>query len=697
MNKKIYISAICALTISASAQDLGTIEVAEVLDTKIIENVSKDEVKSADLAEALHKQVPSINLIRRSGIANDIALRGQKRDNITVTIDDGKVCGACPNRMDPPTSHVVTANIESIKVSEGPFDVENFGSLSGSVKIKTKKPTKDIVADVEATLGSFGYQKIGASVSGGTDKIQLLVTGSSETSEQYEDGDGNTMSEQMNIATTGTPQAGTQLATNNADMDAYEKKTFMAKTFIKVDDKQDLELSFTKNESDNVIYPNSKMDAIYDDSDIINFKYTLRDLSEFSKQLQVKAYNSQVEHPMSTKYRKSSGTNSANEVISKLTTDMTGVKIINDMNIQDDLFTFGVDTSNRNWDGEYTGYGTKAGVTGRVSIDDVDTKNNALFVKYDKDVDSINIKTAARYNDTTISTGNTAYDDLDFNSLDANILTTIKADDSTKYFAGLGKASRVPDGRELYFNSSMNKMSGTPTLDQTTNTELDLGVEKTYDNAYIKVKAFYSKLDDYIYFNKGNTMTFAMMGNPTTASYNSFENIDATIYGLELMGAYDFSDDTYIDFGLSYQRGEKDEAMTSTNINTITGDTTVTNQTDKDLADISPLKINIALNYDYDETVSTKIELIHASAWDNYDADNGEQQLDSYNVINLKAQKTFSKNIEMTFGIDNLFDETYAVSNTYADLILLSDGTSGDVMLLNEPGRYIYANVKYKF
>lgn len=694
MNKKIYISAVCALAISASATDLGTIEVTEVLDTKIIENVSKDEVKSADLAETLHKQVPSINMIRRSGIANDITLRGQKRDNITVTIDDGKVCGACPNRMDPPTSHVVTANIDSIKVSEGPFDVENFGSLSGSVKIKTKKPTKDLVGSVETTLGSYGYKKLGASVSGGTDKFKLLLTGSYETSEQYKDGDGNTMAEQIQIATTGTPQAGTQFATKYKNMDAYTKKTFMAKTFIKVNDNQDLELSLTKNESDDVVYANSKMDALYDDSDIINFKYTLNNLSNFSKKLQFKAYNSKVEHPMSTKYRKSAGANSVNEVISKLTTEMTGIKVINDMQINDDMLTLGLDTSDRNWDGSYIGNGAKAGVTGRKSINDVDTKNNALFVKYDKDINNVNVKFGARYNDSTISTANAVYSDKDYNSFDANILATLKTNDSTKYFAGIGKASRVPDGRELYFNSSMNVMSGTPSLDQTTNTELDLGVEKTYENAYIKVKTFYSQLSNYIYFNKGNTKTTAA----GTFSNNSFENIDATIYGLEINGAYDFNDNTYIDFGLSYQRGKKDEAMTSKNINATAGNAvTLKQQTDKDLADITPLKINLALNYDYDDTFNSKIELIHAQSWNNYDQDNGEQKLDGYNIVNLKAQKSLTNNLEMTVGVDNLFDKTYAVSNTYADLILLSDGTSGEVMLMNEPGRYIYANIKYTF
>ena len=49
----------------------------------------------------------------------------------------------------------------------------------------------------------------------------------------------------------------------------------------------------------------------------------------------------------------------------------------------------------------------------------------------------------------------------------------------------------------------------------------------------------------------------------------------------------------------------------------------------------------------------------------------------------------------MTAGIDNLFDKTFAVTNTYSDLTLISGG--GAAMLINEPGRYMYVNGTYKF
>jgi len=134
MKKTIYLSIVCIGVLQATEQ-LEDINVVDRVDIQQVSDVGGEEIKSSDLAEALEKNSPSITIIRRSGVANDIILRGQKRDNINITVDGMKVCGACPNRMDPPTSHVMTQNIDSVEITEGPFDVEEFGTLSGKVKV----------------------------------------------------------------------------------------------------------------------------------------------------------------------------------------------------------------------------------------------------------------------------------------------------------------------------------------------------------------------------------------------------------------------------------------------------------------------------------------------------------------------------------------------------------------------------------
>ncbi|MCU7844993.1 MAG: TonB-dependent receptor [Candidatus Thiodiazotropha sp. (ex Monitilora ramsayi)] len=692
MNKSILTLAIAAAlssqvvlvtVVSAEEESLPTINV----ESTTLSDVSEEQVKSADLAEALQKNVPSISIVRRSGIANDIILRGQKKDNINILIDDAKIYGACPNRMDPPTSHVLTNNIYGIEITEGPYDVENFGTLSGAVKITTKKPSKEFEGEVNVNLGSWGYRKAATTVSGGNDKVRALFSISKETSEQYEDGDGNDFSEQLEAV---DAPAMNRYKPEFVGIDAYDKQSFMGKVYVDVTEDQELKLSYTANRSDDILYPSTPMDALYDDSDIFTAQYTIKNLGNWSKELDFQLYNSEVEHPMSTFYRVASGPGSVNEKVSHLETEVQGFKVKNSFDLDEMTeLTYGLDYSVRNWDGNYEGTGTQALIDGFHSIDDVDTENRAVFVVLDKDFPGFNLKAGARYDDTTIETGGNAPNqpDNDYTAFSGYVFGTYQLNETTKLFGGLGRAHRVPDARELYFRGAMintsgpmpmpmNPQLGTPTLDQTRNDEIDFGIENNFENLVLKTKVFHSWLTDFIHY-RSTPVPGSMM------NLNRFENVDATIYGLDVSGSYFINDEIYLDFGLAYQRGEKDEPLSG--------------QTDTDLAEIPPLKANLALNYEYANRSNARVEVVAADKWDRFDGDNGEQELDSYAVVNLKVQHQLTNQFEITAGIDNIFDRTYAVSNTYNDLTLISSGATGEVMLINEPGRYVYVNTTFRF
>ena len=685
MKKRMVFLSLCTVSYIQSA-DLDKVVVEEKINSVSVKNLNKEELKSADLADALVKNVPSVSLVRRSGIANDIILRGQKRDNINIIIDGTKICGACVNRMDPPTSHVATHIVENVDISEGPFDVENFGTLSGVVNITTQEPKSGFGGEINLNAGSFGYKKGSLTLYGGNEDIKALITIATEKGEQYEDGNGDNFAEQLIKATTGTTSAGTQYQPKYADMDAFEKSTFMVKIFGHISDDQDIKVSYTGNRSDDVLYPSSKMDAIWDDSDIINLEYQIRNLGSYSKVVDLQFYNSQVDHPMTIKYRKSALTKG--DITNHLTTEMQGIKLKNSFDISNTYVTVGLDTSTRNWDGkyyksvggEYLRFSPTSPTKGEIkkSIHDAESVNKAIFVKTNSKISNVDLDFGARFDDTTVENGGTAQNN-DYNSVSANVFATINASDSLRYFAGIGKSSRVPDPRELYFMSSMSPSAttliGTPTLDQTTNYEIDLGFEKVYNSFSIKTKLFYSMLKDYIYLNGQKNK-------------NVFENIDATIYGAEVSGAYLATDTLYLDYGIAYKKGEKDEPLTG--------------QSDTDLAEISPIKANIGIGYDYDDSLSAKLDIVAVGDWKDYDSDNGEQAIDNYTVLNLKVNKEFSNGIGITIGVDNIFDEAYTTTNTYKDLTLITTGTTAgtavdDVMLLNEPGRYFYINASYDF
>jgi len=304
MTKKIItLSLIVSTMMFASETELPTIDVESTLLTEVAQNAQQ----SADLAEALSTSVPSIDMSRRSGIANDVLIRGQTRDNISVSVDGTKVQGACVNRMDPPISHILTNQINEVEVIEGPYDVENYGTMSGGIKIKTKKPKKGLKGEINLGYGAFNYLKYGASVTGGNDTIRMLISASNESSDQYKDGNGDTLADQIqNYADKNPTAKGAVLKPKYKNMQAYTKRSLMTKMFINLTDNQELRLGYTANRSNNVLYANTKMDAIYDNSNIYNTEYIIKNITSLVKDLSIQYYYSDVDHPMGTDYRMSS-------------------------------------------------------------------------------------------------------------------------------------------------------------------------------------------------------------------------------------------------------------------------------------------------------------------------------------------------------------------------------------------------------
>ncbi|MBN2782699.1 MAG: TonB-dependent receptor [Campylobacterales bacterium] len=663
MKKIIPLSLIALSVINANEIKLDAIDV----ESTYVSEVSQKAQTSADLADTLSKNVESIDMNRRSGIANDIYIRGQKRDNISVEVDGTKVCGACPNRMDPPSSHILASQIDEIEVIEGPYDVETFGTMSGGVKVTTKKPSQDFKGELNLGFGSWDYKKFGMTLSGGNDRVRVLVSGSNETSGQYEDGDGKSMYEQA-LNNRLKKDANTTVPNNykagNEEIDAYSKKSVMAKAYITTLDDQELRLSYTANRSDNVLYPATPMDAVYDDSDIYSIEYNIDNISDIYKNINIQYFKSTVDHPMDNSLRMNSG---MMVMTHALTTEMEGLKLKSSFDLDGYDLTVGLDSSKRIWDGTYY---TSTGVApdGLASIENATTRNKALFAKVKKSYDALDIAFGARYDRTDISSDNATQQDNDYNGLNANILATYNLSKNNKVFAGIGQAYRVPDGRELYYVDKSGATFGTPTLEQTKNQELDIGYELNADNYDFKIKTFYSKLSDYIYYNN-------------TLGTNKFQNIDAKVYGLELSSSYYLNDAITIDMGASYKKGKKDSG----------------NYPDTDLADIAPLRGNLGVTYEYMANSTVSAEMIASDRWDTYDANSGEQELAGWAVVNMKVKHAVNKGFDLSVGVNNLFDKTYAQSNTYNDISLSILGTTGTTVLMNEPGRYIYTNLDFKF
>ncbi len=655
------------------------------------QELRSDEIqftRQQDLAQVLSETRPEINMVRASAIGNDIVLRGFKRDDLNVLIDGAKIYGGCPNRMDPPAMHISVADIAKVQIKEGPFDVEHFGSMGGMVNVITKEPQSGFGGKVGLTYGSFAYNKAEASVHAGDEKFRFALGMGHENSDQYEDGDGRTLVEQ-NWAALGKNDLNAYQE-RYKDLDAYTRNLFWAKTIYDIADNQRLKLNFYTDKASNVLYPAFQMDAQLDTTLMINGEYEIKNLGAFSKSLVLKSYYSRVLHDMGTKFRNAA----LNPMLYRthhVRSEIKGATLKNSFDALGIAWKVGLDTSRRNWNGICLAEPSKK--PKQVRIPDVDTDNVGVFLEGLKALGPWSVKVGMRYDNTDIDANGLHHPTIanippiqnyyknktskSYDDISADLLAKYHLSDENALYIGFGQGVRVPDAQELYFIGFMKgnwSRRGNPDLKESKNRELDLGYEGMIADTSLRLNLFYSDLADYIYAyrtNKGNK-------NPQKY-YLTWTNIDAHIYGGSVDLAKPFGDFWLAEVSAAYQRGKKDDMIPG--------------QADDDMAMIPPLHARAALSYE-DEEYYAMIEALYSAPWDHYDADNGERRIDSWAVLNIKASKQISDTIRINVGIDNLFDETYAVNNTYVGRSLIGGRTP---VLINEPGRYLYANVQMRF
>src|SRR5690606_23923407 len=133
---------------------------------------------------------------------------------------------------------------------------------------------------------------------------------------------------------------------------------------------------------------------------------------------------SKVDHPMSTKLRNSGQTTYKTN---HLKTSVWGATVKNSLEVSDSLITLGLDTSVRNWRGQMhstniaTGVVTPDATTNRMY--DTDTKNKAIFTKFEKSIGNLDIEAGLRYDYTDIETQRPNVDDKKYIGINGYLFT----------------------------------------------------------------------------------------------------------------------------------------------------------------------------------------------------------------------------------------------------------------------------------
>ncbi|HYG66582.1 MAG TPA: TonB-dependent receptor plug domain-containing protein, partial [Anaeromyxobacteraceae bacterium] len=235
-------------------------------------------------------------------------LRGLKRDDVTVVVDGAHLHGACPSRMDPPSSHLDYAEVDHVEVKRGPFDVTQPGGLGGVIDVRTRAPRSGgFGSELNVGTGSSGALETSGVVSYAGARGDVLLGGAFKQAEPFRSGNGLNVTRAVPATVNGAPNPA-RYRNTSSDQVAYDVRSGWAKVGLAPAAGHRLELAYARQSSTDVLYPYLLMDGIRDDTDRVNATWSTGAAGPFSRAL-AQAYWSRVEHDMTDEDRCSSAAN----------------------------------------------------------------------------------------------------------------------------------------------------------------------------------------------------------------------------------------------------------------------------------------------------------------------------------------------------------------------------------------------------
>ncbi|MDK9718634.1 MAG: TonB-dependent receptor [Trichlorobacter sp.] len=667
---------LASTTVHAVEGDKGLLRLETIVVTASPESEDKQKIeertlrthKVVDLAEILSDELVEVQMIRKSGYGNEVSMRGFGQENLKVMLDGGTLEGACGSRKDPSLSHINMLTVQDIQIQQGPFDVTRPGYLGGYVDVITRKPQQAFSGELLGKAGSFDYYSGGFSVTGGGDKVQGLLGFNYSESGQYQDGSGKRLWQVRQGMAAPYSLSGQQSK-------AFQKDDLWSKLQITPTANQTILLEHTYGKANDILTPRVAFDIEKEITQMSKASWEVRNLGSWSKKLSLSFYRNDVEHNPYQGLRTVAAPK--NNIASRVITG-GGVQNITDAGFA--TFTYGLDTLYEDWWADT--YNSLNGVKVNDSlIPSVRSLNLGGYLQAEKQFERVTVGAGIRVDSLTQE----AHENLQFTktvtSTNRKTDTLVGGQLSLKYyptdqitlFGGVGRSYRTPTGTERYLQGS-STFYGNPNLKPTANTELDVGVKFDHKQWKLQVKGFYSELTDFIY-------------QQVSGGVQSYTNIDAYLWGGDIKGSVQLPVDFSLDAGAAWQQGRKK--------------TRPANNYSDNLGQIAPLKTRMALNYNNAEPFGQKdtglfgtFEWVHSNAATEIDNYAGEKSLGAWDVFNLRLGYRY-RFVTLNVGVDNLFDKIYTSANSYEwDVV---GGTGANPAIVNEPGRFVYGSLSFKW
>ncbi|WP_160241721.1 TonB-dependent copper receptor [Acinetobacter indicus] len=621
-------------------------------------------IPATDGADYLQSIVGFSAVNSGAGTNGDVTFRGMFGSRIKILTDGTENLGACPSRMDSPTSYISPESYDQISVIKGPQTVQYANTGSAATVIFERRPEQfdedqHYRGQLSVLAGSFGRLDHNIEVAAGDEQKYIRLNSNRSVSNSYQDGEGNTVPsdwERWNadVALGWTPDADTwvELTGGKADGEAvYAGRAMDGSKFAR----ESLGLRVEKKNITDVI---KKLEAQvnYNFNDHVMDNYSLRPepMMKMATNVARKTLNARMAITSEwDKVQLVAGIDSQNNEHSIRKTDSkTGIGYQDQPRMTDMKFqsvggfgevTYHLDDENRM-------------VTG-VRLDQVNVK--------DERQDSIN-NGYNRKLDKTLASGFIRFEN------------THPDHDDGKTYIGLGYVKRMPDYWELFSPKSGNGNINTfNNIDTEKTLQLDAGYQHQHGGFNSWASVYAGIVDDYILTN------YVEVKDPMTSKVSleaRTRNVDAVIAGAEAGMGYQFTDAIQADVSAMYAWGE--------------------NTTDNTpLPQIAPLEGRVNLRYIQDRyTLGAYWRIVDGQNRISQNQGNivGYDLKESagFSTLSLNGTYHLSDGVDLSVGIDNVLDKTYTEH-------LNKMGAAGTGLPItqqfNNSGRNYWARMSFKF
>ncbi|SHJ05024.1 TonB-dependent receptor [Pseudozobellia thermophila] len=633
----------------------------------------------ADLFDDLN----GFSLIKRGNYAIDPSFRASQYEQLNVQFDGGtKAMHACPNRMDPITTHVIPEEIEKIEIIKGPYTVRYGATFGGIVNLVTQKPGADDYGLGGSVQG--GYESNGnswvtmARLQQATEQYDIAGNFGLRDFGNYEDGDG------VEIPS------------------SFRSLDYGLRLGYNFTENQRLQAHWRQSYGRDVLHAGLPMDTEKDNSSVFSLDYTLNGRNGLIKALDAKAYYSYVDHLMTNAQRP---TFMMVDAVSAVDAVTAGGKVELELKPTENLNLFtGVDLLHIARDGQRTRLvkrnamgplATPMEFTDKVWQDSY-IDDYGVFVEGNYPINPKTLVTAGlRYDGVVSETQDpeadfaALYTDLDRRT-EHNISGTasIKYAPSSRFLmeVAYGRGVRSANMIERFINhlsvgQDPYEYVGNPNLDAEVNNQFEVGFKgkiplegKGLDQFNYGSSFYYSFYENYIValIDPSQNRKFMPMQEPT--SVKVFRNLnDAYKTGVEVNAGVDFLNDFNFTTELSYVYAKNKDLGES-------------------LPLVPPLTTRFKLGFEKEKFWANATYTL-TSKQDHIASSFGETETEGYDILDIRLGFVPIKNLTLGLAALNLFDKTYHNHLNFA----FNNQADFDSVPINDPGRNLSAFVQYNF